>query len=318
MDDGLVAASSRDDIEKLMSYLASSFETKSGILEYYLGLEIDQRSDGSIHVSQKGYIKRILQKFNLSGSNPVSTPMDMNRSMSSASYPEFSEDATNIPYREAVGSLIYLAQATRPDITYAVSVTSKYLEKPKIFHWNAVKRIFKYLHGTEDYGIIFESNNDNKFFGFSDADYAGDVDTRRSTSGYIFQLGSNPISWCSKQQSTVALSTTEAEYMAACHGLKELIWLSRLVKELFPHLTEIPKLYVDNQSAIRLIKNPELHKRSKHIDIKYHFIREKYLEQFFECEYIPTDSQLADIFTKPLNKQKFQLLRNLMNIVSFK
>lgn len=149
---------------------------------------------------------------------------------------------------------------------------------------------------------------------FSDADFAGDKQTRKSTSGYIIKLGNAPIMWGSQKQRSVALSTTESEYVAASQTTKELIWISRLLRDLIDIKIKTPIMYIDNQSAIRLVKNPELHKRSKHIDVKYHFVRQHYEEGMFEPYYIHTDEQIADICTKPLSKVRFEKLRNKLGI----
>lgn len=154
-------------------------------------------------------------------------------------------------------------------------------------------------------------------FAFSDADFAGDVNSRKSTSGYCFTINGGIISWCSEKQKSVSLSTTESEYIEASQAVKELIWIDRLLKNLDGNIS-IPLLLMDNQSAIKLIKNPEFHKRTKHIDVRFHFVREKYAEKFFNLKYVNTKEQLADIFTKPLPKVIFESLREKLNIVSFK
>ena len=317
IDDGLIAASSENDIGDLVQYLNREFKTKTGNLECYLGIEVDQGIDGSIHIHQNAYSRKILKRFNMDECNAVAIPADQHHSTSSRSYPnEEEENALDVPYREAVGSLMYLAVATRPDIAYAVGTVSQYLANPKRFHWNAVKRIFKYIKGTLDYGIFFVNKVNLNLNGFSDADYARDEGTRKSTSGYAFMLGSSIVSWCSQKQRTVALLTTESEYVAACQSIKELVWLKLLMAELISNNSIT--LYMDNQCVIRLIQNPEFHKRTKHIDVRYHFIREKFRDGVFQLEYVHTSNQLADIFTKPLNFETFKRLRELIGIVSIK
>lgn len=166
-----------------------------------------------------------------------------------------------------------------------------------------------------DMGIRFEGGNDLHFCGYSDADYAGDVTTRRSTSGYVFMLGGSVISWGSERQKSVALSTTESEYMAASHAVKELVWLRNLLCELQQKKLDAPTFYMDNQSAIRLVKNSEFHKRTKHIDVRYHFIREKFEDEIFKLEYVQTNGQAADIMTKALPKPKHQFFCKLMGVM---
>lgn len=164
-------------------------------------------------------------------------------------------------------------------------------------------------------GIFYEGGGSLKFCGYSDEDYAGDTQTRRSTSGYVFILGTGIISWGSERQKSVALSTSESEYIAASNAIKELVWLKRLLTELTLNENITPKFYMDNQSAIRLIKNPEFHKRTKHIDVRYHFIREKFEAGDFELDYVSSDEQIADIFTKALSKFRHQYLCKLMGLI---
>lgn len=210
---------------------------------------------------------------------------------------------------------MYLMVATRPDIAFAVGVVSRYMERPTEANVNAVKRILKYVKGTINVGIKYVKGGDFELIGYSDADYAGDRMTRKSTSGYVFTIGSGAISWCSERQKSVALSTTESEYIAASGAVKELMWLKRMLSELTK--TEMTVQFnMDNQSAIRLIKNPEFHKRTKHIDVRYHFIREKYEDKEFELHFVPSDEQLADIFTKGLLKGAFQRICGNLNITN--
>ncbi|XP_017886959.1 uncharacterized protein LOC108629087 [Ceratina calcarata] len=163
--------------------------------------------------------------------------------------------APDIPYRQVVGSLMYLAMATRPDITFAVNAASQHLENPRPIHWNASKRIIKYVKGTCNYGLYFPTDRKNHVHTFSDADYAGDTETRRSTTGLLVKLGDSTVTWRSLKQRTVALSTTEAEYVAASTTVKEVIWTKALLDELAVP-SEKTSLYVDNVSAVKLIKNP--------------------------------------------------------------
>lgn len=313
IDDGLVAASRESDINQLIAQLRTVFCTKVGDLQCFLGLEIMRGKLGSLHVCQAAYAEKVLRRFNMIDACPVGTPTDTSQGLDQTSG---NSQTIVFPYREAVGSLMYLSVATRPDISYAVGVVSRHLDNPNQAHVNAVKRILKYIVGTMDHGIFFDNKIFHNLECFSDADYAGDRETRRSTSGYVFMLGSGAISWSSQRQTCVALSTTESEYIAAAHACKELIWLERLMDDLQDDCHVIPNLHMDNQSAIRLVKNPEFHKRTKHIDIKFHFIRDCYLKKKFALDYINTELQVADIFTKPLAAQKFIKFKTLMGMLS--
>lgn len=311
VDDGLVAARDSESIDQLKNFLREEIEITEESLDYFLGMEISRSDNGSIHINQSAHVRKIIEKFRLQDATPVSTPADA----TILSTGEYEESSTNFPYREAVVSLMYLSIATRPDITYAMGMVSRHLNNPKMVHVNAVKRIFKYLKATESYGINFEKNANASFICYSDSDYAGDPDTKRSTSGNVFLFGSSAVSWNSQRQKCVALSSTEAEYVSASMAIQEMVWLKQLVIDMSTDC-EIPRLYLDNQSAIRLIKNPEHHQRTKHIDVKYHFIREKYAENFFSLWHVSSDNQIADIFTKPLPKDKFQRFRSLMGMCS--
>lgn len=222
--------------------------------------------------------------------------------------------SVNVPYRQAVG-LMYIALWSRPDILYAVNIASQHIENVTKEAWNIVKRILKYLKGTIRLEIIFEVNNNwQSVNAYSDADFANDLNSRKSTTGYVIKLGNYPVIWKSKKQAVVSLSTTESEFLAACETVKEIIWLRRLICEIVESKCEKPVLHVDNQSAIRLIKNPEFHQRTKHIDVKYCFIRENYNQGCFELKYVKSEEQLADILTKPLSKMKFASLRNNIGV----
>lgn len=307
IDDGLIVASDQKDIDAVINCLKREFEIKVFNATYYLGLEISRGRDGSIFVHQAAYAKKVLARFNMSESYGVSTPADSSQQLLSAKCSE----KVVFPFREAVGSLMYLAVATRPDITFAVGNVSRYLENPSAVHVNAVKRILRYIRATTNHGIIFKNNHNLNLHCYSDADYAGDILTRCSTSGFVFMLGSGAISWSSQRQKCVSLSTTESEYVAACHAVKDLIWVKILLSELLGFDIK-PVLLMDNQSAIRLIKNPEYHKRTKHIDVRYHFIRQKFIEEMFDIIYVSTNDQVADILTKPLAKEKFNHFREMM------
>ena len=188
------------------------------------------------------------------------------------------------PYRELIGSLLYLSILTRPDITYAVGVLSRHLENPLEEHIIMSKRILRYLRGTMNYGLLFNKSTENIFKIYSDSDYASDIENRRSTSGTVAQYGKCTVAWRSQQQKCVAVSTTEAEYVAASESVKDILWLKRFLKEI--DISPECLLYIDNQSAIKIIKNPEYHTRTKHIEVRFHFIREKFNDQEFFLEYI--------------------------------
>ncbi|KAG5895509.1 hypothetical protein JTB14_009220 [Gonioctena quinquepunctata] len=225
-----------------------------------------------------------------------------------------SEKLTNIPYREAVGSLMFAAVVSCPDIAYSVGVASRFLNDPSKTHWNAVERIIRYLNATSELGIHYSKEEQLQLSGFSDSDYASDKDTRKSTTGYIFKLCNAAVTWSSKRQHAVTLSTTEAEYVAACQATKEAIRIRRLMNDIGESVSMATPLNIDNQSAIKLIHNPEFHKRTKHVDIQFHFVREKFQDGEIEPVYVSTKLQEADLLTKALPRTSFLNLRNLIGM----
>lgn len=311
VDDGLIVSDCTTLIEGVLNFLRDHFEIKSMDAGCFLGLQIERKSDGSIFIHQSSYASRVLSRFKMENCNGVATPSDTNKVL----HDFVDSEASKYPYREAVGSLMYLSVGTRPDISHAVAMASRYLEKPTIAHENAVKRIFKYLKNTLNFGILYVSDEKSQIIGYSDADHAGDIETRRSTSGYAFKYSDGIISWTSERQKSVSISTMEAEYIAASEATRELVWLNRLFGEILAKNVNESILFMDNQSAIRLIKNPEFHKRSKHIDVRYHFIREKYEQNEFVLEYISSKEMIADIFTKAVPKEQFIYLRALTGIM---
>lgn len=223
----------------------------------------------------------------------------------------------NTFYKQIIGSLIYLT-ATRPDIMHAVSLISKYMECPKELHLLAAKRIFRYLLGTIDFGLFYRKENNVTLFGFTDSNYVGDVDDRRSTSGYVFMIGSGAVSWSSKKQQIVTLSTTESEFVAATSCACQAIWLRKLLEELHCHQQGPIPIYCGNSSAIKLSKNPVFHRRSKHIDVRFHFLCDLTKDGTINMIFCRSEDQAADILTKSLKLPTFLKLRQLLGVCSLK
>ncbi|KAJ3622463.1 hypothetical protein MTP99_002971 [Tenebrio molitor] len=318
IDDGLIAASRQSEIDKLLQELHQEFEITSNPVGTYLGLQIKRMDDGSIFLHQKVYAENVVQRFRMEHANSVKIPADQHHQMDPEMHTNGDKETDNKLYRQIIGSLMYLSLGTRPDITYAVNKASQFLENPRKIHWKAAKRIVKYLKGTINHGLYFPVKQEGHVYAFSDADYAGDVTSRKSTTGIVVKLGTAIIAWKSTRQKIVALSTTEAEYVAACQTVKELIWLKLLLSELAIFENFKATLHVDNESAIKLIKNPEFHQRSKHIDVRYHFIRDKYTMGEFNLVHVSSKQQQADILTKPLPRVGFEEQRRMLNVRDIK
>lgn len=311
VDDLIIASKSEKLMKETKQNLFDRFEMKDlGRLHYCLGIEIVWRNDGTCSFNQSKYIENVLQRFNMNDCKPVSTPINSGTKLTKEMCPKTEEEISEmnaIPYRSAVGSLIYLVTGTRPDIAVAVGEVAKYANNPGKQHWMAVKRIFRYLKETVNLGINCQPNS-TELIVYSDADWAGDLDTRRSTTGYLFKFGNVPICWKSKRQPTVALSTAEAEYMALSMAVQTVIWIRKLLKDFNIASEKSTVIYEDNQGCIAMAKNPVNHERTKHIDIRYNFVREKVEDKTVEVKYLETGEMLADILTKGLPREQHRKL----------
>lgn len=309
VDDGLIISKSELEIEQLLTHLESKFEIKREDLTMYLGMQIDREKSGSIKITQKKYIENLLKKLKMENCKAVSTPG-----------PTFDLSVGNnspckAPYRETIGSLLFLASVARPDIAFTVNQLSRYNENPNNDHWEGVKRLLRYLQGTKEYGLTFEAVEkcDVDFVqAYSDSDFAGDSESRRSTSGYVIMMNGTAIDWFSKRQSVVALSTAEAEFIAATEAIKQAIVMRRFCQEF--GVADYPiTINMDNQSAMRMIEDEGARKRTKHIDVRCKFLQEK-LGKEYQLKFVDSKHQLADILTKPLSKGSFEFIRSLLNI----
>ena len=335
VDDLLITGPDKKANMDIKAALNKRFQmTDLGPMAHYLGMRLERdRPQRVLWLSQQAYLEKILKDHGFLDSKPVATPMETQTKLEAAPDGYTAKPDFRHTYQSAVGSLMYAMLGTRPDIAYAVSVVSRYASNPTEDHWTAVKRIFRYLKGTLHLRLTF-SGPLRPLAGWTDADWAGDKDTRRSTSGYVFNLGSAAITWSSKRQPTVALSTCEAEYMGQTQAAKEAIWLSGLLNELdtpgmptnigealMAYGTAEPSyclaatiIYCDNQGAQALAKNPTNHSRMKHMDIQHHFVREKVAEGQIQLEHVPTHDQIADGLTKPLPRDAFEKFRNALGL----
>jgi hypothetical protein len=313
VDDLVITGSSDGEIKRFKEEMKSTIRMSDlGMLSYYLGIEVRQNASG-ISLAQTAYAKSVLEKAGMEGCNSSQFPMEARLKMSKTSTAP-PVDATQ--YRSIVGSLRYLVH-TRPDIAYAVGYVSRFMERPTEEHWGAVKHILRYVAGTLDYGCHYGRGAGARadLTGYSDSDMGGDVDTRKSTTGVLFFLGDRPVSWQSQKQKVVALSSCEAEYIAATTGACQAVWLARLLGDLTGEEPRAATLLVDNKSAISLIKNPVFHDRTKHIDLRFHYIRECVEKKKVHVEFTSTATQLTDILTKPLGRVKFQEMRSKIGVI---
>ena len=311
VDDLIVLGSSSAGIENFKGEMTRKFDMSDlGFLSSYLGIEVKQGKK-FIFLSQTSYAQRLLEHANLGECNAVATPLEARVKFTQE---EGGSKVNPTLYRSLIGSLRYLTH-TRPDILFAVRILSRHMENPTQEHYIGVKRVLRYLKETENYGLLYEKGDlRGELIGYSDSDFAGDSNDRKSTSGHIFFLGGMVVSWSSQKQSIVALSSCEAEYIAATSATCQAVWMSRLLGELMTNEAMKAKLLVDNQSAITLTKNPVHHNRTKHIDTRYHFVRQCVEEKKNKIEFVRSEDQLVDIFTKALGKTKFLEMRHRIGI----
>jgi len=320
VDDITLVSDSQETINTVIKQLSSHFKLRDlGPTSYLLGVGITRnRSLHSISLSQRQYIVDVLDRFGCADCKPVSTPMEpglhLTKSMGATTSEEIAE-MKKIPYLNAVGALMYLATTTRPDISYTVGVLARFNSNPGMSHWKAVKHLFRYLQGTKDKKLVYRPDDSQELFtSFTDADHGGCKDSGRSTGGYVIKFGSGAVSWSSKLQPLVALSTTEAEYIAAVEAGKEIIWMRQLLAE-FGFTVEKPSiLRIDNQSAISVSKNPEHHGRMKHLDLRFYWLRDQVTLGVITPHFVSTEDMPADLLTKSLAKVKVDRFRKMMGL----
>ena len=316
VDDGLILSSTKAVLSEMMEFLGKEFDVRSIAPDRFIGIDINRnRIQRTIHLSQPDYVKTVLERFNISNCSILSVPADPSTKLTPQMCPQNEEEKqemAKIPFMECIESVMHLTHLTRPDIAYAVGQVSRYSQSPGQDYWKALTRILAYLRKTLNYGLLFWGGDD-ELYGYCDADYAGDLGNRRSTSGAVFTLHNGPVSWFSRRQSCVALSTTESEFISAAEGAKEAIWLKRFHSELGARTSAMP-LRCDNQGAIALIHDPVFHLRTKHIDVRFFFVREAQEQKKVDISYIESENQLADIFTEALAAPRFEKLRERLNI----
>jgi hypothetical protein len=317
VDDIIITGNNKDYINKVITNLNKVLKIQYlGNISQFLGLEfITDYINKTIYIHQNKYLDKIKNRFNKENLTPVSTPVELGVQLYKNEDKNKANNNTINLYQQQIGALIYLAINTRPDISFAINRCARYMANPNTSHYKALDRIWKYLNYKPNLGLFYNCQN-LQLLGYTDADWGGDIITRKSTTGYLFLLGKNTISWNSSLQKTVALSSCEAEYMALKDAIKEALYLNNsllyLLKQFNISITtssnnNIPYILSDSQSAIKLAENPEFHKRTKHIDIIYHFIRETIYNKKAQLLYINTKEQLADRLTKGLDNKKHNM-----------
>ena len=312
VDDILVTSKSAVTIQSIKDKLLKSFEGRDlGEVSSFLGMKIYRdKQQQLLKIDQTGLANNIIQQFGMEEAKTRSTPFGTATRLTANEGEPL--DTAIYPYSTLVGKLMFLAVATRPDLAYSVSALTRFMARPTLAHWQAAKGVVRYLASTVDAGITYRGSN-TELVAYCDADYAGDIDTRRSTTGYVFIMNGGAVSWSSKRQPTVAASTTEAEYMAAAAAVKEGLWMRKLLDTLKIKM-DVINIRCDNQSAIKLLKNPIFSARSKHIDVIHHFARERVLRKEVAFQYVPTKTMVADIFTKPMASEQHKELCKQMGV----
>ncbi|RVW51356.1 Retrovirus-related Pol polyprotein from transposon TNT 1-94 [Vitis vinifera] len=310
VDDLIFTGNDESMFVKFKNSMKLEFDmTDLGKMKYFLGMEVLQNSEG-IYISQRKYAKEVLERFGMEKSNSVKNPIVPGDRLTK-NEGGVKVDATK--YKQLVGSLMYLT-ATRPDLMYVVCLISRFMASPTEMHLQAAKRVLRYLKGTVDLGVFYQNEGNGELMAYTDSDYAGDVDDRKSTSGYVFLLSEGAVAWSSKKQPVVTLSTTKAEFVAAASCACQGVWMRRVLEKLGHSQGKCTTVLCDNNSTIKLSKNPVMHGRSKHIDVRFHFLRDLTREGVVELKHCGTQEQVADIMTKPLKLDVFLKLHELLGV----
>lgn len=339
VDDMLIASTDTNSVKADVRALNKEYKMKNiGTPKQLLGLNVEiDKVAGTTKLSQQKYIGELLERFRMTEAKTKPTPADKDIKLSKEMCPKTAAEAREMakfPYRELVGCLLYLSVGTRPDISFAVSELSKFLVNPGKQHWTAALHVLRYLKGTKEKGITYRRGSGNsavelkaysdfqfngpskrsqvKLEAYSDADWGGDKDTRRSHTGAVLFLAGGPVAWISKKQSSVAMSSAEAEYMAASLTCREVLWVRYILAGLGFKQQQATPIFEDNSACIQMSKNPVQHNKTKHIDLHHHFVRERVEGGDVKLVWVPTGEMIADLLTKALPTATFEKLRDMM------
>ena len=313
VDDILLAVNDLSIMHETKEFLTKNFEMKDmGEASYVIGIEIFRdRSCGLLGLSQKAYIEKVLEKFNMNKCSPGVIPIQKGDKFSLMQCPKNDverKEMESIPYASVVGSLMYLQTCTRPDISFAVGMLGRYQSNPGIDHWKAAKKVLRYLQGTKDYMLTYKRSNELEVIGYSDSDFAGCLDSRKSTFGYLFLLAEAAVSWKSAKQTIIASSTMEAEFVACFEATIHALWMRNFISGLgvVDTITKPLKIYCDNSAAVFFSKNDKYSKGAKHIELKYFVVKEEIQKQRVSIQHISTELMIADPLTKGLQPKLFK------------
>lgn len=313
VDDLLIVCDDLTMINVVKSLLAKEFEmTDIGNADTFLGMHIQHdRENGTIQLSQTQYLKNVVRKFGMEESKSISTPIEKGLHLSMNGMTE----NANVPYRELIGCLTYATLTTRPDLCAATNYFSRFQNCYTHEHFTHAKRVLRYIRNTVDLKLIFRRDKQAQtLVGYADSDWAGDKNDSKSTSGYVFKLFGNTVTWGTHKQNTVSQSSTEAEYVALAEAFNEAEWIKQLITELGIYIKSAIIIHEDNQSTIKVAQEPRCHKRMKHVAVKYNFVRDTVNKGIIQLKYIPTSEQTADIMTKGLGRIQFAKLRDHLNL----
>lgn len=312
VDDMILASNDDEFSEKCMNPVREKFKVKNlGEAKHFLGIDINKSSEGDFKISQGRYIDKIVEETNLQDAKTSKFPLN-------PGYYKIDSEAlpTNDRFRKIIGQLLYLSVHSRPDISASVSILSQRVQNPRKTDLEEAKRVVRYLKGTRNLQLLLSNKSESpELVGYSDADWAEDTENRKSNSGSIVKINGGTIDWKCRKQTLVALSSTEAEYIAASETCKEILWLQQLQRSFDIVNKESTTVFVDNQSCIKIIQNEKSSNRSKHIDTKFHFIRDLATKKQIKFRYVPTEENIADMLTKPLNSVKLKNLRTATGLL---